>query len=151
MTALTRATVEAMLAGATPGPWSVFGASSGKTIAVDASAKPTGKRPNIVDWPGFDGCDQPLKRQRGNARLIAASPDLARALLAAWDERDAALAREAALRGALQGLEWACEQLAATRTRDVYEAMIDSGQTDELLSLDARRQAARAALKGDTP
>ena len=47
---------------------------------------------------------------------------------------------------ALSGLEWACDQLASTRTHEVYLAMIDSGQADALLSLDARRQSARAAL-----
>lgn len=51
------------------------------------------------------------------------------------------------LREALSGLECACEQLAATRTHAVYLAMIDSGQTDALLSLDARRHTARAALE----
>ena len=51
------------------------------------------------------------------------------------------------LREALLGLEQACEQLAATRPHEVYLAMIDGGQAEALLSLDARRQAARAALK----
>ena len=50
------------------------------------------------------------------------------------------------LEEALSGLEWACDQLASNRTHEVYLAMIDSGQADALLSLDARRQAARAAL-----
>ncbi|MDQ7262769.1 hypothetical protein NM680_13300 [Paracoccus sp. PS-1] len=50
------------------------------------------------------------------------------------------------LREALSGLEWACDQLASTRTHEVYLAMIDSGQSAALLSLDARRQAARTAL-----
>ncbi|MDQ7262448.1 hypothetical protein NM680_11650 [Paracoccus sp. PS-1] len=50
------------------------------------------------------------------------------------------------LREALSGLEWACDQLASTRTHEVYLAMINSGQSAALLSLDARRQAARTAL-----
>ena len=54
--------------------------------------------------------------------------------------------RTAALVEAARGIEWANEQLAATRTHAVYLAMIDSGQSDALLSLDARRQALRAAL-----
>lgn len=62
----------------------------------------------------------------------------------AVDTKDAEIAR---LREALQGLEWACEQLAATRSIEIYTAMIDGGQTDALLSLDARRHAARAALE----
>ena len=55
--------------------------------------------------------------------------------------------RTAALVEAARGIEWANEQLAATRTHAVYLAMIDSGQADALLSLDARRQALRAALE----
>jgi hypothetical protein len=48
----------------------------GKTVAVDIGPHPTGNRPNIVDWTGFDGCDLPLDQQIANARLIAAAPDL---------------------------------------------------------------------------
>lgn len=55
------------------------------------------------------------------------------------------------LREALQQMEWACEQLAATRTQAIYTAMIDGGQTQELLELDNARRSARAALtKGTT-
>lgn len=50
------------------------------------------------------------------------------------------------LREALQRMEWSCEQLAATRTVEVYDAMIQSGQTDALLELDNARRAARQAL-----
>jgi len=56
------------------GPWSAF--IMGKTVAVDIGPHPTGNRPNIVDWTGFDGCDLPLDQQIANARLIAAAPDL---------------------------------------------------------------------------
>lgn len=62
------------------------------------------------------------------------------------ERKDAEIAR---LREALTGIERACEQLAATRTRDVYLAMIDSGQGDALMSLDAWRQSARAALRAE--
>lgn len=64
----------------------------------------------------------------------------------ASERKDAEIAR---LREALTGLECACEQLAATRTHEVYLAMIDSGQGDALISLDARRQSARAALRAE--
>ena len=76
---------------------------------------------------------------RQNARLIAAAPDMHEAITALSE-------RCRVLEEALSGLEWACDQLASTRTHEVYLAMIDSGQADALLSLDARRQAARAAL-----
>lgn len=53
------------------------------------------------------------------------------------------------LREALERLEAASEQLAATRTIAIYTAMIDGGQTNELLELDNARRAARAALQGE--
>lgn len=58
----------------------------------------------------------------------------------------AAEAEVARLTEALKGMEYACEQLAATRTHEVYLAMIDSGQSDALIALDARRQVARETL-----
>jgi hypothetical protein len=58
----------------TPGPWSAF--VMGKTVAVDIGLHPTGNRPNIVDWTGFDGCDLPFEEQVANAHLIAAAPDM---------------------------------------------------------------------------
>lgn len=68
---------------------------------------------------------------------------------AAHIERIEALNAE--LRELLQCLENANEQLAATRTREVYLAMIDSGQADALLALDNARRNARAALASATP
>lgn len=59
----------------TPGPWSVYD-SFGKTLAVCIGKDANGKRPCIVDWPGFDSCDLPFRQQRANAHLIAAAPDL---------------------------------------------------------------------------
>lgn len=58
----------------TPGPWSAY--IGGGVISVCIGAIPNGKRPCIVEWPGFDSCDLPLAQQKANARLIAAAPDL---------------------------------------------------------------------------
>ncbi len=59
----------------TPGPWRAF--TKGRTVAVlIGNEKPSRSLPCIVNWPGFDGCDLPLKQQKANARLIAASPTL---------------------------------------------------------------------------
>jgi hypothetical protein len=67
--------LRAIVAEATPGPWSAF--VRNKTIAIDIGRKPTGKRPNVVDWAGFDTTDQPHKTNAANARLIAQAPTLA--------------------------------------------------------------------------
>ena len=69
----------------------------------------------------------------------------------AADRIEALEAANARLREALLGLEHACQQLAATRPHEVYLAMVDGGQSDALLSLDARRIAARAALAEPQP
>jgi hypothetical protein len=61
----------------------------GKTVAVDIGPHPTGNRPNIVDWTGFDGCDLPLDQQIANARLIAASPTMFDYVKRRADEGDA--------------------------------------------------------------
>ena len=66
--------------GHTKGPWSLFVGDDGKTIQVDIAPRPTGKRPCIVFWTGFDACDLPIEEQIANARLIAAAPDLLEAL-----------------------------------------------------------------------
>ena len=60
----------------TPGPWSAFVVEETMTVAVDIGPHPSGKRPNVVDWGGFDTCGLPLDQQVANARLIAAAPDL---------------------------------------------------------------------------
>lgn len=57
--------------------------------------------------------------------------------------------RIALLRESLLGFEHACEQLAATRTHEIYTAMIDGGQAQELLELDNARRRARALLGGE--
>ncbi len=63
----------------TPGPWSAF--TRGNTVSVCIGAIPYGKRPCIVDWSGFADCDLPISKQRANAHLIAASPEMYAALL----------------------------------------------------------------------
>lgn len=77
------------------------------------------------------------------AKLVSLIPAPTHADLLAYALR---LPDVAAMREALHGLEWACEQLAATRPHAAYLAMIDGGQADALLSLGARRQSARAVL-----
>ncbi|MDK4720086.1 hypothetical protein PH552_12100 [Rhizobium sp. CNPSo 3968] len=47
---------------------------------------------------------------------------------------------------ALKRMENCYEQLAATRTHEIYTAMIDGGQADALLDLDNARRNARTAL-----
>ncbi|WP_313522623.1 hypothetical protein [Shinella sp.] len=74
--------------------------------------------------------------------------DLARQAEAMKREMAEKDARIAALREALLSFEYACEQLAATRTHEIYTAMIDGGQTQELLELDNARRRARALIGG---
>jgi hypothetical protein len=47
------------------------------TVAVDIGPHPSGKRPNVVDWTGFDACGLPFDQQVANARFIAAAPETA--------------------------------------------------------------------------
>ncbi len=64
----------------TPGPWSAFVVEDTMTVSVDIGPHPSGYRPNVVDWTGFDTCGLPFDQQVANARLIAAAPDLLAAL-----------------------------------------------------------------------
>jgi uncharacterized protein (DUF1501 family) len=73
----------------TPGPWSAFVVEETMTVAVDIGPHPSGKRPNVVDWGGFDTCGLPLDQQVANARLIAAAPDLLAALKLAVEQLEA--------------------------------------------------------------
>lgn len=74
---------------------------------------------------------------------------------AAEHQRDEALAalkaseeRGLALREALLGMEHSCEQLAAIRSLDAYDAICrDSGGVQALLNLDTARRSARSALE----
>ena len=63
----------------TKGPWGVFNHNG--TICIDNRGG-DGRRPCIVDWPGFDGNEMSRKENEANAQLIAAAPDLLEALLA---------------------------------------------------------------------
>lgn len=74
----------------TPGPWSLFIDRKSKTISIDIGAEPTGRRPCVIGWSGFDSCDLPFGSRVANARLIAAAPDLLEALQAEqeWRARD---------------------------------------------------------------
>ena len=63
----------------TPGPWLAF--IEGRTIAVHkGSVRKNPNAPAIVHWVGFDSSDVSLAKQKANARLIAAAPDLLAAL-----------------------------------------------------------------------
>ena len=125
-----RAQMEA-LSGFARGPWKVSPTDDTTVITHDGNmvAEIDGDYNEPDLWPIMEA----------NARLIAAAPDMHEAITALSE-------RCRVLEEALSGLEWACDQLASTRTHEVYLAMIDSGQADALLSLDARRQAARAVL-----
>jgi hypothetical protein len=61
----------------TKGPWSVYVKLG--AIQVDIGASPSGERPCIVPWNGFDSNDLSLKKNIANAHLIAAAPDLLKA------------------------------------------------------------------------
>ena len=64
------ASLKALSEKATKGPWLLF--ARGKTISISLEGK-FGKTPCVVNWPGFDGCDLPLSKQRANAAFIAAA------------------------------------------------------------------------------
>ena len=129
-----RAQMEAMT-GFTAGPWNTDLGETTYRVKADGMNIATANFVTLLDRIPTDQVGQ-------NTRLIAAAPDMHEAA----DAITALSERCRVLEEALSGLEWACDQLASTRTHEVYLAMIDSGQADALLSLDARRQAARAAL-----
>ena len=120
------------LAGFTPGPW-----GTETDLPYNTMPRVSGADGSLICECGNVSTDQ--DQWESDARLIAAAPDMHEAITALSE-------RCRVLEEALSGLELACDQLASTRTHEVYLAMIDSGQADALLSLDARRQAARAAL-----
>ena len=61
------------MSGHTPGPWYVFSSRGVVAILDDRGDE-------IIPWAGFDAPSargaKSLKRRRGNARLIAAAPEL---------------------------------------------------------------------------
>ena len=67
------------LAPYTEGPWSLFATS--KTLQVSAGGGEHTSTDAIVFWTGFDACARPPAEKYANARLIAAAPDLHKALL----------------------------------------------------------------------
>lgn len=132
-TAAIRARMEA-LAGFSAGPWIYYAdlPSVEPNWHIVTTSNKMRVLANVHIEPG-------TAMDVANARLIAAAPDMHEAILALSE-------RCRVLEEALSGLEWACDQLASTRTHEVYLAMIDGGQAYALLSLDSRRQAARAVL-----
>lgn len=79
MSELTREQIEkldTLYANATPGPWRLFSAS--KTVCVNGPTGTIGTTQDcVVNWPGFDSSDKPFRKQKANAKLIAA-------LVTAW-------------------------------------------------------------------
>jgi hypothetical protein len=143
MTALTRETVEAMLAGATPGTWVAsnhpgdWGLGGSWTVSVAPHDYDSTIAEIPYQTPYCLGEKQSVKDKASaaavSAALIAAAPDLAAALLAAWD-------REAKLREALNNID-AIDP----------EAMIDGFSEHAIKGLvHCMGAIARAAL-GDTP
>lgn len=61
----------------TKGPWGVFNYNG--TICIDNRGG-DGRRPCIVDWPGFDGNEMSRRENEANAQLIADSPEMLEAL-----------------------------------------------------------------------
>lgn len=91
------------------------------------------------------GLWEELDVNASDLREVLALARQAEALQRENAEKDA---RIALLRESLLGFEHACEQLAATRSLEIYTAMIDGGQAREFLELDNARRRARALLGG---
>jgi ABC-type nitrate/sulfonate/bicarbonate transport system substrate-binding protein len=121
MTALTRKQVEAMLAGATPGPWHTRQSISPHDGQYDFAINAT-KAKVLSEAFGRDSKGNIIAAE-ANAHLIAAAPDLAAALLAAWD-------REAKLREALTDAEETLRLMEHPRGPDpsFHEVVKDLGE-----------------------
>jgi hypothetical protein len=89
----------------------------------------------------FLSCDDETKRL-----FFAQAVDDSSRRKAAEARAEAAERRVRELEGVLRRMEAACDAVASGRSREVYLAMIDSGQSDALLALDSARSAARALL-----
>lgn len=61
----------------TQGPWKVFTSKDTGIIEVSPSGK---KSSPIIQWQGFDGNDRSYAENLANANLIAAAPDMLKAL-----------------------------------------------------------------------
>jgi hypothetical protein len=76
----------------TPGPWTLFHKGSTIQISDKRGPKDGHKSGNaVVFWTGFDASDKPLAEKIANARLIAAAPDLWKAIQFFIDAEDTGL------------------------------------------------------------
>jgi hypothetical protein len=73
---MTPSTDTRVSAAFTPGPWEAW--IAGKTICI-LGPKGDHHKP-VIGWSGFDSCHLPLTKQKANAHLIAAAPELYEAL-----------------------------------------------------------------------
>jgi len=129
VTDLTPERVRALLDGATPGPW------HSAPHCVYAGETPPGPFGG-ESWVAQTYHDHPLRaREREDASLIAAAPDLALALLAAWAERDEARADERA-----RIVAW---------LRDEYDARARGSSAWEATTGDFTRGIAAAIERGE--
>lgn len=141
---LTRETVMAMLADATPGPWRAVGENYDAVRIVTAHEMPQPDhsygRQTVVgssEWTHVTDED---------ARLIASTPDTATALLTAWDERDALMAAVQAnlLRPNYVRAEAAEARLAEWQASQGYGYIGRDGKTVLARDLEDRAEAAEA-------
>ena len=148
MTKLTDEAVKALLDGATPGPWKMetVRTSCGTCHRIGPFPRPnyTSKEEGWAcvydDYPPGIGSPDLLS----NARLIAAAPDLARALLAARAERDRLAAANAALEAKLARLVGARRQFHdACNTYDAKREKVQArrAENDWSLNLDEEYKA----------
>ncbi len=130
--------IQALLNGATKGPWAVT--SSGNVFSQ-------ARRYNrwICHGPNAGGMIAPSDGESdANARLIAAAPDLAQAALTAMAERDALQARVKALEAAIG--EVASQDMADEIPEGYGSDMSESPEFHR--GYDAAIGLARALLKG---
>lgn len=85
-----------MTAKHTPTPWCAF--IKGGTISIEAGTRPKGNLPCVINWPGFDSCELPLKERKANARFIVRAVNSHPALLAALKASVAVEAAKKAVR-----------------------------------------------------
>ena len=102
----------------TPGPWRLFNSNG---VLCVKSSDPDSKN-EVVHWSGFDGSHYP-KATVANARLIAAAPDLLKALKTLLRFCDA---------GSSQETDWERAVAAARdtlrRVRNTAEQLKDDGK-----------------------
>lgn len=93
------------------------------------------------------GLEAANKKMRGHLDALALNDAGYQSIVKFEARAEAAEAQLAAAREVIQRMEWASEQLAATRTMKVYDAMLEAGQADALLEMDNARRAARAWME----